>query len=351
VLLAALRFATGVQQAIDVPPNVAWPRLLQLATQHKLMPLLAAALPISRLPDDVASALTLAARRQRTRTLVMGAVCVSVVNMLADAGIPTLALKGVALAHDVYPSPTWRYFDDIDLLVGGDSAEKAHAILLAANFRPHPRQPHPDWHHLPPLVHSHSGTLVELHHALTRHAGGAWSLSAVEERARPFAIGDQAVATLSDVDALILTALHARHNLFAKLSYVLDGVLLAQRIAAWPTVQRRAQEAEATVALGHLLFLGRRLGLYQGEGTVGGGWFGRKNAARVQQWHTLSPPSAATQRGIRPRLAELTMMDSTGAALRLAYQSVWPGQAFLNATAQTPIERLRRRLQTTFGRS
>jgi len=42
---------------------------------------------------------------------------IDALECLADAGVETRVLKGVALAHSVYPEPSWRVFRDVDVLV------------------------------------------------------------------------------------------------------------------------------------------------------------------------------------------------------------------------------------------
>jgi hypothetical protein len=50
-------------------------------------------------------------------------------DSLAKAGIDVRVIKGVALAHLVYPEPSWRVFRDADLLVQGDHFDAAVEIL------------------------------------------------------------------------------------------------------------------------------------------------------------------------------------------------------------------------------
>ncbi|MFT3913253.1 MAG: nucleotidyltransferase family protein [Anaeromyxobacteraceae bacterium] len=60
---------------------------------------------------------------------------------LAAAGVPCLALKGVALCvHDPGYGPL-RHVSDLDLLVRGADAGKADAVLRADGARPLPRRP------------------------------------------------------------------------------------------------------------------------------------------------------------------------------------------------------------------
>jgi putative nucleotidyltransferase-like protein len=51
---------------------------------------------------------------------------------LADAGIPSRVLKGVALAHTAYPDPARRVFGDVDLLVPSPQFSRAVSTLERA---------------------------------------------------------------------------------------------------------------------------------------------------------------------------------------------------------------------------
>jgi hypothetical protein len=50
-------------------------------------------------------------------------------------GIQFVVLKGSALAHTVYPDPSWRFFGDLDLLVRGRDWRKVIAILEELGYR------------------------------------------------------------------------------------------------------------------------------------------------------------------------------------------------------------------------
>ena len=59
-----------------------------------------------------------------------------VLGVLAEAGIPVLVLKGMALGYWLYPSPVQRPGADVDLLVPDlEAAEQGVAALLAGGYR------------------------------------------------------------------------------------------------------------------------------------------------------------------------------------------------------------------------
>jgi hypothetical protein len=56
------------------------------------------------------------------------------IEILSEAGIPALALKGVVLAYTAYPDPSLRPMSDVDLLVPTGTREKAVQVLQALGF-------------------------------------------------------------------------------------------------------------------------------------------------------------------------------------------------------------------------
>jgi hypothetical protein len=59
---------------------------------------------------------------------------VRVLKRLAEAGIPTIPLKGVALAHALYGDPSLRACVDLDILVPRNCVAHAYNLLLAAGY-------------------------------------------------------------------------------------------------------------------------------------------------------------------------------------------------------------------------
>lgn len=89
---------------------------------------------------------------------------------LADLPGPVLLLKGAAyVAGDLPPAPG-RLFSDIDILVARDQLDQAEAALLLGGWHSaaetaYDERYYREWmHELPPLMHVHRGTNLDLHH-------------------------------------------------------------------------------------------------------------------------------------------------------------------------------------------
>ena len=71
-------------------------------------------------------------RARMARALVLERTLLTVTAELERAAIPVLALKGSSFAHTAYPDPSWRDFDDVDLLVPTNDFARAGRVLVEA---------------------------------------------------------------------------------------------------------------------------------------------------------------------------------------------------------------------------
>jgi hypothetical protein len=275
------------------------------------------------------------ARQQRVRTAVMIEDFRALHRHLEAAGVAEIPFKGLALAHTAYPSPSLRFFDDIDLLVRRELAEAAEAALDRAGFIPHPNAPRPEWHHLVPHIHRHHGTAVEIHTDLVRRGRPGWPVEEIRRRATPGEIAGVPCLLLAPADALLATALHARHNLYNRLSFFLDAALLARQLEGHlgpgGEVEALAREAGSRVALSHLLEVAGRLFGAPLPGPPSAAPWRARLAARVGGWRELAPPAEGLRQGPLPRLIELALMDSWADTVAMAWRLLFPPADFVRA--------------------
>jgi hypothetical protein len=170
--LLSLLGGTWPEQGVPVS---ALPAIAAMSAAHRLEPLLAWRAERSGWPvlDAVAAAWREARREAALAALAQQAALRLALAALEDAGIPAVALKGVALAWRHYPEAALRPMRDIDLLVPEARAIEASRVLAAAGFAPNAndaatlRQALADDHQLPAQHHAALGVTIELHHRLS----------------------------------------------------------------------------------------------------------------------------------------------------------------------------------------
>jgi hypothetical protein len=333
LLLQCLRSLVTDRPAEEKPDAKDWGGAYNLAALHNLVPFLSLALPNNNVPEEITAKITKETRRRRMRAAVMIQDFKAIHQQFAADGIRLMPVKGIALAHTIYPSISLRYFDDIDLLVPAEDGRRALESLKKVGYVIHPRAPKPDWHHLPPYIHEKHNTMIEIHTDLIRRASPGWPIDDIWHRAKKATIDGLETWLMSDEDALIYTALHARHNLYNRLSYFLDGILLALKIPADEANQQQlvvqAKEAGGRAALAHILATGSYLFDLAPTSSVSRSSVEKWLANKTGGWQNLQPGRSSLKQGPLTKLIELLLMDSLGDSLRLASRLILPEPEFV----------------------
>lgn len=158
--------------------GAAWSRLLQVSgggpavvewanrgPERRLLPALWARRDLLALPPEVdEECRDVLAEAWGLNTRLLAAVRPAVVA-LVEAGVPVVALKGLALLGDVYPDQALRPIGDVDLLVPRRLALRALELLKAAGW--HGPSPYPPFwlagRHAINLGSSLPGPSIDLH--------------------------------------------------------------------------------------------------------------------------------------------------------------------------------------------
>ena len=147
-----------------------WPRLLVLAEQQGLGPLLYHHLKpaLAGLPPPVARQLQSIYIRHKRANEIRLRVLRQVLDAFEDAGILSVVLKGPLLIDRVYGDPGLRPMSDLDLLVPREQAIGAQRLLADLGFvvRMSPAVHSPNnHHHLSPAMRHVNGVavMVEVH--------------------------------------------------------------------------------------------------------------------------------------------------------------------------------------------
>jgi Uncharacterised nucleotidyltransferase len=229
-----------------------WPALVDLAGREGVGPLLHANLLrlglLANLPPDARRGLTGLARSTWATNVVLASHWGEVTAALRGAGVETLTLKGMALAHTVYADPGLRPMADVDLLVRPADRAVALATLRALGYRTpgESADRHGASRGFAELVRD--GTRVDLHWHAARYLrfegivevdhDGLWS------RACPLVTPDGRSLALSPEDLLLHLVLHLTLGSdFARLLWFADIDAVVRRFAGGLDWERLVAEA------------------------------------------------------------------------------------------------------------
>jgi hypothetical protein len=203
-----------------------WDRVLLLAHRQRAAAVLLrrlAALPDAGVPPEALDQLRKLAMVLEFLMVRLRQRLDETLDVLAQAGIEPVLLKGAALCYTLYPSMADRPMADIDLLVEPGQARRAREELLRAGWkwnetvrREEDYQAH---HHLPPMDDvGGSGLKVEVHTELFV-AGNPFHLSGdvMRRDAQSVVAGGRRVRVPSPMHQLLHTCLHFAwsHNMRA----------------------------------------------------------------------------------------------------------------------------------------
>ncbi len=223
--------------------EIDWNLFLILGEHHDLLPLLFRGLEgawISRLPRHLVSHLHDHFQANWLRNRMALQSFLNADAALSEAEIPTLLLKGLALANTVYEHPALRQFGDIDFLIPGNRVSRAREILERADYHPiyppnmlcnfksqrlNRNQEHiySEYYHEITLQSSDKLLQLDLHwNLLPRHYPIGPDLGAIWESCRTRVLGRRPVRTLSTEHHLLHTCVHATKDGWRKLKWVVD---------------------------------------------------------------------------------------------------------------------------------
>ncbi len=235
-----------------------WDALPNLAEVHGLAPLVYNHLIAANIatPESVERELKARYMQHNHANRVRAWALAEILDAFEKEGIDLLVLKGMAMAHVVYPHLRLRPMSDIDLLVSASDVGRGQDLLAGLGFRDDIAAGVPSPHHMP-IAHRHFegvNICVELHHNLNRRLTPATCFEALRPYALPFCMnGTQSVAyTLSYADLLAHTYYHLVDAPFQsfRLIWIADMISLVERYSDqinWDHVQPRVYNALAVL--------------------------------------------------------------------------------------------------------
>jgi hypothetical protein len=247
----------------DAASRVAeWTPLAARAEEHGLAPLVRRHVRTCgiALPGDVPAQLASLAVRHRDAGRARADALIDIVHAFDTAGIAHVALKGAALAHDIYPSPDLRPARDIDLLVAPGAGRRAVSLLASLDFERTGELPPWAHHHLPAVARTQAGyqVTVEIHEqALSADQPDQLTLDTLTSPPRSIPIGAGTVRAPGHADMLRhLTAHLLDPRRETRLLGIVDLVAYAAHHAGeidWAWLDRHHARVVNALALTHFL--------------------------------------------------------------------------------------------------
>lgn len=177
---------------------------------------------------------------------------------------PVLVLKGAAYVCAGWEAGRGRAAGDVDILVSNECLDEAESRLTQQGWSTstsseYDQRYYRRWmHELPPMVHTRRGTVLDVHHAILPLTGRL-AVPSAALLARAQALPVNGLYRLSDVDALIHSALHLTHE--GDFDWGLRGVVdldalireLSLDAAFWHDLMNRVRDWGVAVPLRHAL--------------------------------------------------------------------------------------------------
>ena len=250
--------------------EIDWEYLFLLARRHSIVPLLYLQLDrhaADLIPSDTLSQLKKHYLENAARNTVLTAEVCRLITRLADAGIDTIPYKGPVLAVFAYCNLALRRFVDLDVIVRKSDVLKAREILLEEGYTPskslsltqqelllrtqHNMQFSRDNHRL----------IIELHWEVAPHLfASPVNSDQLWDNLVSIDLNGTEVKTLAADDLLFSLCVHGSRHLWERLGWICDiAELLARHSFDWPTLLKRAMQADSDRMFLLGLYLAQRL--------------------------------------------------------------------------------------------
>lgn len=192
-----------------------WTSLLSEAQSNRLTGPVLASIDEGALPATAQQAAQARAahRLNVVRALSLEQELIAVVDLLASSAIEIRVLKGSAVAHLDYRTPSLRSFIDLDILVGPDHFDRAVAALATAGFTRKLAEPRPGFDRRfdkGTTMVSPTGYELDLHRTFVLGPWGVFvDLDSLWDRGEGFSIAGRSLRALSRPNRFLHACYHA----------------------------------------------------------------------------------------------------------------------------------------------
>lgn len=212
--LASVGLPGAESDPVEVPDDD-WPRLIRYIARQRITGFASAEVRAGSLllTEQQSDELEAEHRSAIAMVLVLEHLLVELSSEMSEAGLPTVVLKGAAVADTFYPERSWRSYGDLDLLVSAADWRRACEVLAGLGFRriiPEPRPGFDERFGKGASFEDARKLQVDLHRTLSMGPFGLWiDPKALLEGTTMFPMKDASLRRLDDANALIHACIHA----------------------------------------------------------------------------------------------------------------------------------------------
>ncbi|MFB2919730.1 nucleotidyltransferase family protein [Aerosakkonema funiforme] len=255
--------------------EIEWENLLQMATQHKVIPLLYCNLNTicpEAVPQNILDRLQKNYYTDARRNLFLSGELVRLLQLFESQEILALPFKGPILAASAYGNLSLRQFCDLDILIREKDIEKAKALFLSQGYKMKierievtPQQEaafvrSQNIHHFVreaayPFIHEQKKILVELHWGIVpKYFSFPLDSEELWENLEQVSIASKSVPNLSPENALLMICGHGTKDCWRQLARICD---VAELIRSYPLLDWTKLMQRAKILGGQrMLYLG-----------------------------------------------------------------------------------------------
>ena len=127
------RISAALRESID------WTFTFNVARRNAVLPLLGRTLTrdfIEQLPTDISRTIESEQERHLCHNLFLTGKLIETVKFFRENGVNVLPFKGPLLAVEAYGDPSYRMFNDLDILVQPKQFRKAVDLLTKNGWKP-----------------------------------------------------------------------------------------------------------------------------------------------------------------------------------------------------------------------
>ncbi len=248
-------------KSVELSRIINWDNFFEVASDQRLLPLVAHHLRSFDIPDIVRHRAEEAARDSACQAMLLSDNLVRISSALQRGGIRAVAFKGPVLALEVFGSDQLRQMADLDLLVAPSDLDRSRDVLLDLGFEPKYPITSAQFsefvrNECEYVMRSRDNTTeVELHWRLAPAIYGLdVRVPDMISRARISRFFDRDILILAPEDNLVALCVHARKHVYRALGWVADIAEIIRKYSDidWSVVREVADSANAwrTVSIG-----------------------------------------------------------------------------------------------------